>query len=210
MKQADQRRFIIKRFVVGPMGVNCYVVADAATQEACLIDPGGDPGIIKNFLKKNGYTLKFIIITHGHGDHIAANGAFEVPIFIHSLDRDFLMDPSKNLSSMFIFHVTSPKASRLLEHGDRIELGGIHMDVIHTPGHTPGSISLGLEGIIFTGDTLFCGGIGRTDFPYGDGGLIIKSIKEKLLVFSDDTVIYPGHGGESTIGEEKRTNPFLS
>ena len=114
------------------------------------------------------------------------------------------------LSASFLFRVKSPEASRLLEDGDKINLGSLEFEVIHSPGHTPGSISLKLGNVIFTGDTLFCRGVGRTDFAYGDEAALVRSIKEKLFKFSDDTVIYPGHGGTSTIGEEKRSNPFLS
>lgn len=195
---------IIKRFAVGPMGVNCYLVADRAAGEACLIDPGADPEAMKGYIAKNGLDLKFIIITHGHGDHIAANGYFKAPVYIHRSDADFLTDPAKNLSKYFIFAVTSPKASRLLEDGDTIDLGSLRFTVIHTPGHTPGSISLELEGAIFTGDTLFRGGVGRTDFEYGDEGALCRSIRERLFSYPDDTVIYPGHGESSTIGAEKR------
>jgi len=195
--------FILKRFIVGPMGVNCYLVADPVTKEACLIDPGADPETIKNYIAKNGLELKFIIITHGHGDHIAANGYFKAPIYIHRSDADFLADPAKNLSKYFLFAVTSPKASRLLEDGDIARLGGLTFTVIHTPGHTPGSISLKLDGVIFTGDTLFCSGVGRTDFEYGDEAALYRSIRERLFSQADDTVIYPGHGDSSTIGAEK-------
>ncbi|MDD5496315.1 MAG: MBL fold metallo-hydrolase [Candidatus Omnitrophica bacterium] len=204
-----EHNFILERFVVGPLESNCYLVADPGTKEAVLIDPGADSGKMKKFIAKAGLDLKFIINTHGHGDHIAANGSFGVPIYIHSLDADFLSDPKKNLSAMFLFPLRSPKAARLLEEGDKITLGGLEVEVIHTPGHTPGSISLKMDSVIFTGDTLFAGGMGRTDFDYGDEEQIIRSIREKLFSFSDDTEIYPGHGEPSTIGEERRSNPFL-
>ncbi|MBP7055949.1 MAG: MBL fold metallo-hydrolase [Candidatus Omnitrophica bacterium] len=194
---------IIKRFVVGPMGVNCYLVADPDTGETCLIDPGADPDAMKSYIKEKGLDLKFIIITHGHGDHIAANGYFNVPIYIHKDDADFLADPAKNLSKYFLFAVTSPKASRLLEDGEVVRLGKLSFTVIHTPGHTPGSISLKLGGSIFTGDTLFCGGVGRTDFAYSDEEALWHSINDKLFREPGGTVIYPGHGESSTIGQEK-------
>lgn len=200
---------IVKKFIVGPMEVNCYVVADPATKEAFLIDPGGDPDMIKNFLNREGLNLRFIINTHGHGDHIAANGHFDRPIYIHRLDKDFLTDSEKNLSSMFGFPIASPKAAKLLEDKEKIRLSDIELEVIHTPGHTPGSISIKIGDVIFTGDALFNGGIGRTDFSYGDEIMLMKSIREKLLVFSDATLIHPGHGDSSTIGHERQTNPFL-
>ena len=199
----------LKIFIVGPLAVNAYLLADAVTKEACLIDPGADYKKIKNIIDKNAFNLKFIINTHGHGDHIGSNGSFNVPILIHRLDKDFLTDANKNLSRMFIFSVTSPPATRLLEDGDTLEVGSIRLEVLHTPGHTPGSISLRSGGVVFTGDTLFNMGVGRTDLDYGDESALFDSIKNKLLVLPDDTVIYPGHGDLSTIGEERKVNPFL-
>lgn len=201
---------VIKTLVVGPLATNCYIVSDEATKEACIIDPGADPNRIKAVLRKEGLTPKFIIITHGHGDHIAANSAFDLPIYIHKLDEEFLGDPGKNMSRIFMFGITSPKASRLLGDGDIISLGNIEFKVLHTPGHTPGSISLAADGVVFTGDALFAGSIGRTDFEYGDENALIGSIKEKLLALGDDTVVYSGHGDSSTIGQERRSNPFLT
>ncbi len=203
MKTKKKSEAILNRFVVGPMGTNCYVVADPDTKEACIIDPGGDPAGIKSYLSKNGFKLKFIINTHGHGDHIAANKYFDVPIYIHELDKDSLGDPDKNLSGEFLFPVSSPEASGLLKDADKIALGGLELDIIYTPGHTRGSISVRVGGVVFTGDTLFRDGIGRTDLYGGDESAIYRSIKDKLFTLDDDTVIYPGHGEPSTIGEER-------
>ena len=201
---------VVKGFVVGSLGTNCYVVADKASGEACIIDPGGDPAKIKDYLRRNRMNLRFIINTHGHGDHIAANSQFSTPIYIHSLDADFLADPALNLSKMFIFGIKSPKASRLLEDGDVIKLGKLELEILHTPGHSPGSISVHVDGAVFTGDALFAGGIGRTDLPHGDMDLLMASITGKLFKLDDDIRIYPGHGPQSTIGEEKRSNPFFT
>lgn len=209
MNSSRKNNFFLKAFKVGMLEENCYLLADPDTLEACIIDPGAEPNRIKEDLHKRGLHLDFIINTHGHGDHIAANGAFAAPIYIHRLDADFLKDTRKNMSRMFIFTVSSPSPSRLLEDGDRIALGGLELAVIHTPGHTPGSISIKVDDAIFTGDALFKGAIGRTDFDYGDEAVLLKSIRDRLLVFGDDTAIYPGHGEPSTIGEERRTNPFL-
>ena len=210
MNKKSEDQLFINTFVVGLLTVNCYLLADLKTKEACLIDPGGDAKKIKDFLTRNGFDLKFIIITHGHGDHIGANKDFGVPIYIHKLDKDFLTDPDKNLSGMFSFAIKSPPASGLLEDGDIIELGRFKLEVIHTPGHTPGSISLKCGNIVFTGDTLFNGSVGRTDLSYGDEEAILKSIIRRLMALDDDTVVYPGHGGPSTIGEERSSNPFLT
>jgi len=201
---------IVKTFVVGQLGTNCYIVANAVTKEACLIDPGADPEPLKNYIRKEGLDLKFIINTHGHGDHIGANASFRVPIFIHRRDADFLTDPDKNLSRAFTAGIVSPKAARLVEEGEIIKLGALELKILHTPGHTQGSISIITEGLAFTGDALFAGSIGRTDLASGNHDQLIRSITDKLLTLKDDTVIYPGHGGRSTIGEEKKSNPFFS
>lgn len=203
------KNLLIERFVVGPLETNCYVVADARSRQACLIDPGAEAAMIQDYLDRMGLKLECIINTHGHGDHIAANSRFAVPIYIHTLDADFLTDTTLNLSKVFMFGITSPKASRLLEEGDAIPLGSFTIDVLHTPGHTPGSISLKVDGAVFTGDALFAGSVGRTDFSYGDQALLIDSIARKLYTLGDDVVIYPGHGEASTIGEEKRSNPYV-
>ena len=202
-------KIIIDKLIVGPMAVNCYVVADAATKEACVIDPGLEPEKIKRALKKNSLALRFIINTHGHADHIGANGYFNAPIFIHRLEADFLTDDQKNLSGPFGFLLKPSKPARLLEDKEMLRLGSMELEVIHTPGHTPGSISIRASGIVFTGDALFAGGIGRTDFSYGDEGLLLASIRERLFILPDETVMHPGHGDSSTIGEERRNNPFL-
>lgn len=191
------------------MAVNCYLVADPETKEACLIDPGGDPGLIEDVIRRHGFHLRFIINTHGHGDHIAANDFFGVPVYIHEADASFLSDPAKNLSRQFLFDVTSRPAARLLKDGDAIRLGRLAFKVIHTPGHTPGSISLRLGTDLFTGDTLFAGGVGRTDFDHGDEEALYRSIHKRLLACEDGMTIHPGHGESSTIGAERRENPFL-
>ena len=191
------------------MAANCYVITHAPTKDACLIDPGGEPGRIRDFMKKNGLILKFIINTHGHGDHILGNGFFGVPIYIHRLEKDFLTDPDLNLSGMLGLSLKTPEASRLLEDGDKIYLNDLELEILHTPGHTPGGISVKLDGVVFTGDTLFAGSVGRTDLPDGDEKALLGSIRKKLFTLDDDTVVYPGHGQESTIGIEKESNPFF-
>lgn len=204
-----KNKFILGSFVMGPLAVNTYVVADPATKEAALIDPGGGLLDIKRFVEKNNLKLVFVINTHGHGDHIAADDAYDLPLYIHTLDRDFLKDTSKNLSSSIGFPLTARDPARLLNDGDLIKLGELELEIIHTPGHTPGSISIKVGGAVFTGDALFAGSIGRTDFPYGDEKKLIESIKNKLFTLDEETIIYPGHGEPSTIGEEKRSNPFF-
>ena len=201
--------FNVDRLEVGPMGANCYIVAHNPTKDACIIDPGGEPERIMDFIKKNGLKAKFIINTHGHGDHIIGNGYFGVPIYIHKLEKDFLTDPGLNLSGAFGLSIKTPKASKLLEDGDKVYLNDLEFEILHTPGHTPGGISIKLDGVVFTGDTLFAGTVGRTDLPDGDEKVLLGSIRKKLLTLDDDTVVYPGHGQESTIGIERGSNPFL-
>lgn len=201
--------FTVDRLEVGPMAANCYIVTHVPTKDACLIDPGGEPERINSFLKKNGLKPKFIINTHGHGDHILADGYFGVPIYIHRLEKDFLTDPGLNLSGAFGLSVKVPKASKLLEDGDKIYLNDLELEILHTPGHTPGGISVRLGDVVFTGDTLFAGTVGRTDLPDGDEDVLLNGIRKKLFTLDDDTVVYPGHGRESTIGIEKESNPFF-
>ena len=200
---------LIKKIVVGQLESNCYLAGDENTKEIFIIDPGGDYDKIKNVIDKDSLKPKAVINTHGHGDHIAANKEFGVPVWIHRLDADFLTDPSKNLSGAFGFFLKTKTASRLLEDGDILNIGKYNLEVIHTPGHTPGSICLKTERVVFTGDTLFHEGIGRTDFAYGSEEDITRSIKEKLFTLDEDYVIYPGHGPSSTIGNEKNNNPYI-
>lgn len=203
------RDMMLKKIVVGGMQANCYIFGDAKTREVFIIDPGGDPQKIKVMIDKNNLRPRAIINTHGHIDHISANRYFSIPIWIHKEDAGFLQDPKKNLSSLFGFSLKSPAASRLLREGDILMIGELSLEVIHTPGHTPGSICLKSDGILFSGDLLFCGGVGRTDFPHGSQKTLSHSLKDKVLTYSDDIIVYPGHGPTTTIGEEKRTNPFL-
>jgi len=200
---------IIKTIVVGMMEANCHIVGDETTKEAFVIDPGGDYRKIKKAIDAEGLKVQAVVNTHGHGDHIGADGNFDSPVWIHRLDAEFLKDPSKNLSGSFGFLLKTKTASRLLEDGDRLKIGRYSLEVIHTPGHTPGSICLKGDGVIFTGDTLFCEGMGRTDFAYGSEKDIVHSIKEKLLTLADEYVVYPGHGPSTTIGNERRNNPFF-
>jgi len=205
----------LKRLVVGALETNCYLIGCEKTKKAAVIDPGGEEVIdlILNLLQKNNFDLKYIINTHGHIDHIVGNNLLkaktEALLLIHKLDADMLVNANKNFSSFMGKEICSPPADNLLEEGDEISLGALKLIVIHTPGHTSGGISLVLNNVIFTGDTLFTGGIGRTDLPGGSYQDLQKSIKEKLLVLSDDKIIYPGHGPDSTIGEERKTNPYI-
>ncbi|MBU4346148.1 MAG: MBL fold metallo-hydrolase [Candidatus Omnitrophica bacterium] len=204
---------ILETVCVGPMQVNCYILAVRADSEAVIIDPGDEENKIRYALGK--YKLKpaFIINTHAHIDHIGADGKFDIPVYIHSKDLALSRNPELNLSHLLMLPYSLNSKIRTLEDKENIELDGIQLEVIHTPGHTPGGICLLMRKpcskVLFTGDTLFCQGIGRTDFPGADEKLLIKSIKNKLLKLPDDTVIYPGHGPSSTIGGEKKSNTFF-
>lgn len=201
--------YILETVAVGPIGVNCYILGCERTYEAVIIDPGADDDKIKKRLSKKGLSAKYIINTHGHADHIGANGRFGLPVMIHRSDAPFLSDPEMNFSAMMGMAISLPPPDRVLEDGDKLNVGGLLLEIIHTPGHTPGSISVRCEDMVFTGDALFNEAIGRTDFPYGSEEDLLKSIREKLLLLPDSTKVYPGHGAATTIGHERGHNPFL-
>jgi len=204
---------IVETVCVGQMQVNCYIVAPGENSSAIIIDPGSEARKIKRVLDKHRLRPALIINTHGHYDHIGSDNDFDAPIYIHEQDLALLKDPQLNLSGLFALPYSVKSEIRILEDNQNIELQGLQLKVLHMPGHTPGGIALQMikptDKIVFTGDSLFCQGIGRSDLAGGDESLLIKSIKEKLLILTDDTVIYPGHGPSSTIGEEKKHNPFL-
>jgi len=199
------------RFVLGTLATNCYLLWSG--QEAGIIDPGGDVAEISKFIKTHNLNLRWIINTHGHGDHIVGNEAlmkeFGVPLFIHAADRMMLGSAINNLSVFLEETVTSPEATRELQHGDEIILGDEIIQIIATPGHTQGGISLYTGNLLFSGDTLFAGDIGRTDLPGGDHAQLVQMIKERLLILPPETTVLPGHEESSTIGKECRDNPEL-
>jgi hydroxyacylglutathione hydrolase len=208
----------IRRLLVGPIQTNAYVVAHEASREAVAIDPGGPPGPILEVLKQNRFELQAIINTHGHGDHMAGNVALKqatgAPVWVHEADAAMLTDAHANLLAWAGVKVKTEPADRTLREGDVVTIGDkdpnpLVLRVVHTPGHTPGGMSLVGEGVVFCGDTLFAGGIGRSDLPGGSEYQLLQSIREKLLTLPDETIVYPGHGPETTIGEERRHNPFL-
>ncbi len=200
----------LEKIVVGPMRVNCYILASKDRGEAIIIDPGAEGAKIKRRLLALGLKAGYIVNTHGHADHIGANAAFDVPVYIHRLDGEFLTNPELNFSAMFGAPLVLPAAQGLLEDGQRIEAAGINLEVIHTPGHTPGGICLNAGEFVFTGDTLFAQGIGRFDLPYASEKDLLDSIRKKLISLPDETIIYPGHGPSSTIGQERKSNPFIN
>ncbi len=207
---------ILEMLTVGTLFTNCYIVGCAETLEGLIIDPGFDRDneadrVLKR-VDQHHLKVKYIVITHGHPDHTAGNGILKeatgAPILIHELDAPKLTDASQSLSRLFGLRVTSLPADRKLREGDIIQVGRIKLKVLHTPGHSKGSISLLGENVVFTGDTLFAGSIGRYDFPDASFKEIMNSIK-RLAMLPDHMKVYPGHGPTSTIGREKRSNPFL-
>ncbi|MDH3566975.1 MAG: MBL fold metallo-hydrolase [Desulfobacteraceae bacterium] len=204
---------IIKELVVGPLMANCFICGCSKTKEAVVIDPGGDADTILLSLAESKLKVKYIINTHGHFDHVSANGKMKdatgADILIHPLDAPMLEKLSSNAAFFGVSVENSPPCDQTLEEDDTVSFGDITLKVIHTPGHTPGGISLYTNGIVFVGDTLFAGSIGRTDFPGGDFNTLISSIKTKLFNMEDDIRVFSGHGPETSIGVEKRHNPFV-
>lgn len=204
---------IIKELAVGPLMANCFICGCSKTKEAVVIDPGGDADTILLSLADSKLKVKYIINTHGHFDHVSANGKMKAAtgadILIHPLDAPMLEKLSSNAAFFGVSVENSPPCDQTLEEGDTVSFGDITLKIIHTPGHTPGGISLYTNGIVFVGDTLFAGSIGRTDFPGGDFNTLISSIKTKLFNMEDDIRVFSGHGPETSIGVEKRHNPFV-
>ncbi len=199
---------------LGPFFVNCYIVGDAESGEGMIIDPSWEPDRIIAHVSKHGLNIDKIVITHGHADHIGAlddiRGHFKAPVLIGEKDALMLTEPRANLSGMTGGQIITGPAEEFIKEGDTISVGRFNFKVLETPGHSPGSISLYGHGVAFTGDALFLGSIGRTDFPGCSHATLIDSIKTKLLTLPDDTIIYSGHGPDSTIGQEREFNPFLS
>lgn len=207
----------VRALTVGPLDCGCYLVWDEASRAAVVIDPGGDEDVIAEAVARDSLRPEWIVNTHGHGDHIGANAELKarwpaLRIAIHSLDAPMLTSPFKNLSLAFGVSVRSPSADVLLEEGSVVEAGAVRLEVLHTPGHTPGSISLVLRTDpvqVFTGDLLFAGGVGRTDLMGGSAKALRASIVEKIFTLPDTAVVHPGHPPDTTVGTEKRSNPDI-
>lgn len=204
---------MIRRFLTTPFGVNLYVYYDPKTLDGIIIDPGGYPVALPAFLERTGITLRGVVLTHGHGDHFLGLdqllGRFQIPVMGSKKDDRLFADGDLNFSTRMTGQAVTPTLTRYLAEGDRIEVGNLTLEVIHTPGHSPGGICLKGEDVLFTGDTLFRGSIGRTDLYRGNEAELLRAINQKLMVLDEDLRVCPGHGDESTIGVEKRENPFL-
>ncbi len=209
---------ILEKLIVGPVETNCYVIGCRRTLKGIIIDPGAEGEKILKTIKKRNLNIKHIINTHAHIDHIGANkylkDALGAEICMHEEDIKILENPSLNLSTFISSNpqgkgLSFPIPDIVLNEGFKINIGDLKISVLHTPGHTPGSISLVMNRCVFTGDALFLRSIGRTDFPLANHSLLIKSIKNKILTLPEDFRVYPGHGPPSEIGIEKRENPYL-
>jgi len=204
---------IIKRLVVSHLSANCYIVGTESSGEGMVIDPGGNEEMILRAITDSGLKIRTIVLTHGHSDHIAA--LYDVQdhtgaqVAIHIEDADFLEGRGSFSSQFGISYKTPHPPDRLLHEGDIIECGVLSFTVIHTPGHTPGSICLLTGDKVFTGDTIFRRGIGTTLMPGSSRPQLIESIRTRLMTLPDETIIYPGHGRETTIGAERRDNPYV-
>jgi len=200
--------------VVGMFETNCYLISDPDKGEGAVIDPGDEAGRIISEIERLGLKPKMILLTHGHSDHIAAVSdileKYDIPLYAGRGDELLLESAVENFSAMLGNPITCSPPEKLLVDGDTVSFGSITLTVLQTPGHSPGGICYYTDGIVFCGDTLFCGSIGRTDFPGCSHEQLIDSIIKKLLVLPDETVCYPGHGPVTTIGQERKINPFLT
>jgi glyoxylase-like metal-dependent hydrolase (beta-lactamase superfamily II) len=207
----------VTRLKLGPLETNCWIVSDDGQGPSVVIDPADDPEAIIDAL--GGSVVSAIVLTHRHFDHIgavreviAATGA---PLLCHALDADGLLTSHGTGGALFGFEITSPRPDRLLRDGDVIEAGEVTLSVLHTPGHTPGGICLfaqdssGGPPHLFAGDTVFAGSVGRTDFEGGDSRALSRSIAGKVAPLPEDTIVHPGHGPDTTVGRERRINPFF-
>ncbi|MEM1659929.1 MAG: MBL fold metallo-hydrolase [Candidatus Bathyarchaeia archaeon] len=206
----------VKMFILGRLLTNCYIVSCPKTRKAVIIDPGfethEEAQQIVSYLNDNGIEPTAVINTHGHPDHVAGNKMmkeiFSIPILIHEGDAQMLGELGRKLARIYGFNIDTPPADKLLHDGEEVMLGQQILKVIHTPGHTPGSICIQVKNMLFTGDTLFAGSIGRVDFPHSSEEHMKASLR-RIKSLPDELTVYPGHGPLTNLGEEKRLNPFL-
>jgi len=204
---------LVHQLSVGPLQVNCFLVACQRTREAMVIDPGEDGPRILQLAESNGYQVKKIVNTHGHFDHIGANQpvkeATGAVLMMHEADLPLLQNARNHAQAYGLTVSPSPDPDKFLNEGDIFSVGEQSFSIFHVPGHSPGSICLLSDGHLFVGDVLFAGSVGRTDLPGGDFDALIEGVREKLFRLPADTIVHPGHGPDTTIGREKQTNPFV-
>lgn len=203
----------IKHFATGPLMVNTYLVYDE-NKNAFIVDPGGCDAPLVNFIKNEEIHPEYIVLTHGHCDHIGGIEGLkdifpDIKVVAHSLERKMLLDPDQNSSTMFFGTPLSIQGDIYVEEGDELQVGDMKLRFIHTPGHSIGGMCIMADGICFSGDTLFQGSVGRSDLYGGDWDTLMASIKDKLYVLPDDTLVLPGHMGKTSIGYEKKYNAFV-
>jgi len=199
----------LKIFVCGELENNCYLVSEPKSGKAFIVDASYPAGPIVDFIKKNRLDLEFTVLTHGHYDHIGGLDALDAPFYVHHAEAPVLENDLLNGAAMFGSRSTLKRPPCYLKEDDGLDFRGHKIEILHTPGHTPGSICLRLDNWLFSGDTLFYKNIGRTDLPKGSHKDIINSIKAKLFVLPENIVVYPGHGPATTIGKEKKENLYV-
>jgi hydroxyacylglutathione hydrolase len=214
MTLINDDKLSLERFEVGPFMVNTYILGCVRTKAAAVIDPGAEGNLLLSRCQELGLTVQYIVNTHGHTDHILDNGLIKqktgASIIIHQDDALMLTDARHNLSAYFGEPRTSPPADQFFQEGTPFVLGDLTFDVLHTPGHSLGSVCLVNDTIAIVGDVLFYDSVGRSDFPGGSHERLIQNIQEKLLPRGDHIRVFPGHGPETTLGRERRENPFLT
>lgn len=204
----------IGKFVLGSMGTNCYLLINEETKEIIIVDPATCPDYLVSHVKTKGYLPKAIFLTHAHFDHVMGIDGwvkeFDVPAYLHEEEKQVLEDPQLNLSGVFGSSYSYHKVE-CLQDGQVLEIAGFKFKVIHTPGHTKGGCCYycEAEGVLISGDTLFCQSVGRSDFPTGSMATLVRSIKEKLFCLPEDVMVYPGHNDLTCIADEKMYNPFI-
>ncbi len=204
----------IERFVLGSLGTNSYLLINEESKELVIVDPAACPDYVISHVKSNGYEPKAILLTHGHFDHVMGiDGwvkAFHIPVYLHENEKQILADPKLNLSYMFGTKYAYEDV-KCLQDGETLDVAGFHFQVIHTPGHTSGGCCYyeEAEEVLISGDTLFAQSVGRSDFPTGDGRVLVNSIRERLFCLPDGVMVYPGHNELTCIADEKAHNPFV-